>query len=162
MSIVSRLAWVYTQCVQEWPCSHHSWKSCLWPIAPMVYPSPLFQLTHTWNYHAFLNLRLPFLRNNTLAAYLITPSMGSHFVMYLAKMQGQIYLNYNFYYYCTIQLNIFVIPTLLCFFQNIQNQNFHQRMSRGLAALFFFIFYLGWEFHNLVYQFWQFWALLYM
>ncbi|XP_048230952.1 (S)-ureidoglycine aminohydrolase isoform X2 [Ricinus communis] len=26
---------------------------------------------------------------NTLGAYLITPAMGSHFVMYLAKMQGQ-------------------------------------------------------------------------
>jgi hypothetical protein len=27
-------------------------------------------------------------RTNTLGAYLITPAMGSHFVMYLAKMQG--------------------------------------------------------------------------
>lgn len=29
-------------------------------------------------------------RTNTLGAYLITPEMGSHFVMYLAKMQGLI------------------------------------------------------------------------
>lgn len=27
-------------------------------------------------------------RTNTLGAYLITPAMGSHFVMYLAKMKG--------------------------------------------------------------------------
>jgi hypothetical protein len=27
-------------------------------------------------------------RTNTLGAYLMTPAMGSHFVMYLAKMQG--------------------------------------------------------------------------
>lgn len=31
---------------------------------------------------------MDFDRTNTLGAYLITPSMGSHFVMYLAKMQG--------------------------------------------------------------------------
>ncbi|KAL6554476.1 hypothetical protein OROMI_020149 [Orobanche minor] len=45
---------------------------------------------------------------NTLGAYLITPSMGSHFVMYLAKMQ------------------------------KIPNPGCHQRMLRGLEALFQF------------------------
>lgn len=29
-------------------------------------------------------------RTNTLEAYLITPAVGSNFVMYLAKMQGSI------------------------------------------------------------------------
>jgi len=31
-----------------------------------------------------------FYRTNTLGAYLITPAMGSNFVMYLAKMQGSV------------------------------------------------------------------------
>ena len=34
------------------------------------------------------HIDLLFDRTNTLGAYLITPAMGSHFVMYLAKMQG--------------------------------------------------------------------------
>lgn len=35
-----------------------------------------------------IDLMCYFGRTNTLGAYLITPAMGSHFVMYIAKMQG--------------------------------------------------------------------------
>jgi hypothetical protein len=37
-------------------------------------------------------------RTNTLGAYLITPAMGSHFVMYLAKMQGFLFSIISFFF----------------------------------------------------------------
>ena len=51
----------------------------------------------------YLLIRYVFDRTNTLGAYLITPALGSHFVMYLAKMQGlflfALPVIYVFYFY---------------------------------------------------------------
>lgn len=79
-------------------------------------------------------------RTNTLAAYLITPAMGSHFVMYLAKMQGlmanllvssptngfQSFNNYNL-------LHLFDnLLYMLYPLQKIHNLDSQQMMLRGL------------------------------
>ncbi|KAL7086461.1 hypothetical protein ACP275_13G004100 [Erythranthe tilingii] len=58
----SRLAWIHAQRIQTRPCADNSRKSCIQPFARVD-------------------------QHVTLGAYLIAPSIGSHFVMYLAKMQ---------------------------------------------------------------------------
>lgn len=51
-------------------------------------------------------------RTNTLGAYLITPAMGSHFVMYLANMQGLFIFSCHFLFFLLFSdLNFDVIFT---------------------------------------------------
>lgn len=56
-------------------------------------------------------------RTNTLGAYLISPAMGSHFIMYLAKMQGVLQFQFGFITAILFAFTITVIvgSSLWCF-----------------------------------------------